>query len=244
MRMKRLLAATSLIRLRMDSPLIRLCDDSDAEFIWKLLQSDGCVTTRSLDSSSWDASKVRGWIPSPSSFATPSHPPSQIEDDIFGGKHVWYCLELASDDMIAVARIAFLTLQDLRTATVDSLFFAGNLFEDSTASAVLKSFLTQIETTAFHMEAKQVSVEVDADKSPLQELLEGAGYADSSGYMPEGSQTMVLRFVKPLHEQEEEAFSVVEEDGGIDISALADLMPSLFQALHSEYNPEEDHLSH
>lgn len=185
----------------------------------------------------------------------------KIEDDIFGGKHIWYCLETNDDTLIAVARIAFCNAnggeenttadnediadsketseQPDRCAVVKNLYFSSGLFTEETARSVFQSFLVQLETTAFHMNARSISIQVEDTQEAAHALLNQRGYEDSSGYLLEGTSTMLLSFSKSLSLHETDADHASNEPVLVENeaqNAIAALMPDLFSALHKEYN--------
>lgn len=159
---------------------------------------------------------------------------------------MWYCLESSEDAIIAAARLSFQSAQndESKRALVESLYFESDLFDIKSVDLVIAGFLIQIETTAFHMGARTIAVHVESEKEHIQRLLENHGYLDSSGYLEEGTTTMVLVFEKKLsdsageegQEDEEENFSIAFDQDNPFTNEIASLMPTLFDALHKEYN--------
>ncbi|RYH09703.1 hypothetical protein EON65_39915 [archaeon] len=183
----------------------------------------------------------------------------QLEDDLSKGDVVWYCLEVEQEDekedvLIVVARLSYQTAEDdnSKVATVDSIFFSDGLYSASASVSLLKSFLTQLETTAFHMQAAKLAVEVERDHTTFLTLLESAGYTECGGYFVDSTQCMVVKHMRMLNAntstlnvmgaETKGANDAVEDQFEIVSSvddAMASLMPDLFAALHREYGTDK-----
>eukprot|EP00981_Chlorochromonas_danica_P011084 scaffold3735_cov242-Ochromonas_danica.AAC.2 len=221
-------------------PSIRLCDDSDAESIYELsLHPTDVYFTKPKLMSSWNVEK--------------------IESDIFEGKYSWYCLEIEQENdenvqdlFLAAARMTF---TETKVALVDHLLFATATLDDQSEviGKLLSLFLRQLESTAFHLSAKQIVVEVTETQTELHHLLEELHYEETSGYLLEESKVTIFCFSKSLHsfsrEKKEEladsdCFEIVSQLTEISLEQekeeteknILALMPTLFQALHAQYD--------